>query len=791
MDAGYYHTIALKEDGSVWIWGSNDYGQLGNGDYPNNRSKPVYVLVESGGDTLNNIVSVAAGYKHSVALKNDRTVWAWGMNNTGQLGDNTNIPGTYSDIPVQVVGSGGGGSLTGIVAVAAGMEHTVALMDDGTVWTWGRNSEGQLGDGNMFTPSATPVQVLGYNGEGTLSGVVGIDAGDYHSLAVKEDGTVWAWGHNYWGQLGDGNSPENSKTPVQVVGYEGGGILTGIVAVSAADEHTVALKNGGTVWAWGRNNTGQLGDNTNIPGTDSDTPVQVTGEDGEGVLTDVIAIGAGGGQSASYTVAIEQDGTAWAWGVNSYGQLGNGNNPTGSDTPFKVAGYEGQGNLSGIVALGTGLWHTVSLMEDGTIWTWGRNDSGELGDGSTTTRYTPITITSAVGISAGTRHTAALLDDGTLRTWGYNEYGQLGDGTTNDSLIPVTVTTDGINPLTNIADVSCGGINYFSLISHYTVALMEDGTLRAWGQNTYGQLGDGTTDDRHLPVTVTTDGINPLINVASISSEISHTMAVLNDGTVKAWGRNFNGQLGNDTKDDSPLPVTVIWDHDDDPITAPIPLTNVDKIVTGSGHSVALLSNGTVRAWGNNDMGQLCNGTTDESLMPITVVWDHDDDPITDPIPLTNVASIAAGFLHTVFLLTDGTIKTSSWEDPYLPVTGTIDGTTPLTGVVAIDSGSGHVVALMDDNTVMAGGDNSYGQIGDGTTDTRDFPVTVLKDGTSPLTDVVAVSAGAGGSYTLFLRYDGIVQACGANSDGQLGDSTTTDKYLPVTTHIYNAGWNR
>ncbi len=352
--AGGGHTAALSTDGTVWAWGNNSSGQLGNGSNIHSYT-PVQTDIRS-------VSAISLGVGHTVGLKSDGTVWAWGENGYGQLGDGTNM---HSNVPVQVVG------LTDVAAVAAEYNHTVALKNDGTVWTWGQNNRGQLGDGTT-TESRVPVQVTG------LTDIAAVDAGDYHTAALKNDGTVWTWGDNSYGQLGDGTQ-ENSLSPVQVAG------LDGVVAVAAGGRyesgHTVALKEDGTVWAWGNNSTGQLGDGTRDYRL---SPVQVQDIGG------VTAVAAG----ERHTVALKEDGTAWAWGLNMRGQLGNGETELFRElTPI-------QANITDVAAIAVGHNHTVALKNDGTIWSWGENGNGKLGDGSVITRENPVRILGAAEIEA-------------------------------------------------------------------------------------------------------------------------------------------------------------------------------------------------------------------------------------------------------------------------------------------------------------------------------------------------------------------------------------------------------
>ena len=356
ISAGDKHTVALKNDGTVFAWGLNTYGQLGDGTYTN-RNTPVPVrapemtIVTTPVRGLTGIIAISARGYRTVALRNDGTVWAWGYNVGGELGDGTN---TNKNTPVQVR------NLSGIIAISAGELHTVALKNDGTVWAWGKNYYGQFGDGTT-TNSNTPVQISG------LTDVKAISAGAFNTVALKNDGTVWAWGLNSSGQLGNGTMTDSS-IPVQVSD------LTGITAISAGFvSHVVALKNDGTVWAWGRNGYGQLGNGTTA---DSSIPVQVSD------LTDVIAISAGD----SHTIALRNDGTVWAWGCNNNLQLGDGTNMN-RNTPVQVIGLRADG-----IAISAGGWHTVAMKNNHTVWAWGLNFSGQLGDGTTTDSYTPIQV---------------------------------------------------------------------------------------------------------------------------------------------------------------------------------------------------------------------------------------------------------------------------------------------------------------------------------------------------------------------------------------------------------------
>lgn len=347
IGSGQNHTLVVKADGSVWATGYNYYGQLGDGTTAQKLS-PVQV---SG---LSNVIAVSASSTatHSLAIKSDGSVWAFGNNTYGQLGDASQ---TNRSTPVQVVG------LSGVTAVAAGLCHSLALKGDGTLWSWGCNTNGQLGDS---TPNQrlTPAQVPG------LSGITAIAAGEKHSLALKTDGTLsgalWAWGSDVNGQIGDGVTTFGRYSPV--LG------MSGIVAIAAGDNHSLAAKNDGSAWAWGFNNNGQLGDGTTLQRL---SPVQVSN------VRHATAMSAG----TNHGLDLETTSTVWAWGANTTGQLGDGTN-TARPTPAVIQ------TLSRIVAIASGGTHSLALGWDGKVWLWGYGTNGQLGDGTTASRNLPYAL---------------------------------------------------------------------------------------------------------------------------------------------------------------------------------------------------------------------------------------------------------------------------------------------------------------------------------------------------------------------------------------------------------------
>jgi len=352
------------------------------------------------GSTIANAQKIAGGWSTSYYLCSDGTVRSWGHNDSLSLGIGTST--VASSVPVQVAG------LSNITSIAAGYYHGLAIKMDSTVWSWGGNQFGQLGDGTN-TNKGTAAQIAGLSG---IKQVSGGQAG-YHSLALKSNGTVWTWGKNTEGQLGIASPTAGINTPTLVPG------LTGIIAIAGGEYHSIALKNDGTVWSWGRNVEGQLGNGTQGAASFSSTPVQATG------VNSIVAIAGG----RYWSAALRSDGTIWTWGQNNYAQLGNGTQgaTSFSSTAVQVAG------ISSVTAIAASAFHGLALLSDSTVRAWGRNSDGQFGNGTTATfSLVPVTVAGAtqiVSIKCGTNYSLAKKLNGSMWNAGRNLYGQLGNGT--------------------------------------------------------------------------------------------------------------------------------------------------------------------------------------------------------------------------------------------------------------------------------------------------------------------------------------------------------------------------
>ena len=383
---------------------------------------------------------------------------------------------------------------SGMVAVAAGMNHTCAVTSGGAVWCWGWNTYGQLGDGTT-TLRLTPVTVSG------LTGVVSVGAGLFQTCALTGAGALTCWGRNDYGQVGDGTTT-NRLTPVAVTGMS-----SGVVSAAGGYFHTCALASLGHAQCWGRNYTGQLGDGTT---SDRVTPATVSG-----LGSGTVAVASGYYHGCART----SGGAVQCWGLNGDGQLGDG---TTSDrlAPATVVGFAG-----GVYTAAGGESHTCRLTSAGGVECWGRNADGQLGDGTTTTRVMPGAVSGLasgmVAVVAGAVHSCALTWAGGVWCWGDNSSGQLGDRTTTDRTTPVEAFRLG----SGVVSLAAGAL--------HTCAVRRGGGVLCWGYNGYGQLGDGTTTGRDAPVAVA-----GLTDAVAVTAGMNHTCAVTRGGAVWCWGLN-------------------------------------------------------------------------------------------------------------------------------------------------------------------------------------------------------------------------------------------------------------
>ena len=644
LEGGAEHTCAVLANRTVSCWGHDEFGQIGDGVAARLtvRARPTPV------EGLTDVTALSAGRSHNCAIRAGGTVSCWGANGSGQTG-----AGAYTDAEPRAVNVPG---VTGATAVAAGSSHSCAIVAAGEVRCWGSNAIGQLGNGATGS-SLTPVTVSG------ITGATALVAGNFFTCAILADRTVRCWGSNGNGQLGATTMTTTSRVPVTV-----GADLQNPRRIFAGSTFACVESADNRLRCWGEGRSGQFG-NGMLVATSTPSTVTLTGPFAGTALGDDFActVGAsgpscwgnnGGGQratgvfstatgglpeppngltgaasfaaGASHGCALLGDRRTLCWGAGGYGQLGNGG-ANGIPDPQAVTG------LTGVAQVVARDHHTCVRLSDRTVRCTGRAYTGLFGDGSTVgARFTygPVTgLANVAELAGGSFHTCARLMDGTIRCWGDNRDGQCGNGSTATAVTPVTVT--GLTGVTQLAlgqvftcalltagTIRCWGGNgggtlgrgYTDLFSHPTpeapvltvtgatavatglfhgCALLAGGTLRCWGGNSEGQIGDGTTMSRYTPVAVP-----GLVNVVKVVGGYQHTCALRGDGAVLCWGLNQSGQCGAPTATRNVLTPT------------PVPgIADAVDVVAGEFFSCARRRDGSTWCWGANDAWQLGGGT--------------------------------------------------------------------------------------------------------------------------------------------------------------------------------------
>jgi alpha-tubulin suppressor-like RCC1 family protein len=604
---GFAHTCALAPSGQAYCWGLNDLGQLGD-NTTTDRSTPV--AVQQGAVTF---TSITAGGYHTCGLTNAGAAYCWGYNGNGQLGDNTT---TQRNAPVAAQQTG-----VTFTSITGGIYNTCGLTGAGQAYCWGYNGSGQLGD-NSTTQRLTPVAVQ----QGGVT-FTSITAGGSHTCGLTGAGAAWCWGYNGYGQLGD-NTTTQRLTPVAV--QQGGVTFT---SITAGSQHTCGLTGAGAAYCWGSNIYGQLGDNTT---TDRHTPVALTG----GLSWSMVV----SSEDSVHTCAVKASSQlVYCWGHRFNGRVGDNSGYALQQTKPVTVG----GGLA-FIYLATGVYHTCGLTGAGAAWCWGDNTYGQLGDNTTTDRSAPVAVQQGgvtfTSITAGYRHTCGLTGAGAAWCWGYNGYGQLGDNSTTDRSTPVAVQQGGAT----FTSITAG--------NNFTCGLTSAGAAWCWGRNASGQLGDNTTAQRKVPTTVSGG-----LTFTSITGGNAHTCGLTVAGQAYCWGWNSNGQLGDNTTTQRLTPVAVQQGG-----------VTFTSITAGSQHTCGLTGAGAAYCWGYNAYGQLGDNTTTQRLTPVAVQQGG-----------VTFASITGGNVHTCGLTGAGAGAAYCW------------------------------------------GWNAYGQLGDNTTTRRLTPVAV------------------------------------------------------------------
>ena len=702
ISTGPYATSAIKTDGTIWSWGNDASGSLGQNTLSVNKSSPVQI------GALTTWSQSECGTEYTLAIKTDGTLWSWGKGIQGQLGINLGGIGTSRSSPVQI-GATPLAETNNWSLAANGNYHTIAIKTDGTMWSWGKNEYGQIGD-NAVINRSSPVQV------GALTTWSKIDGGDLYSMALKTDGTMWTWGYNANGELGQ-NNVINRSSPVQL----GAEITWSKIAANSG--FSMAIKTDSTMWSWGNNEFGQIGDNTVIKRS---SPVQV------GALTTWSQIAGG----RYHSIAIKTDGTMWTWGYNNFGQLGSNTTYNNKSSPVQVGG------LTTWSKIASSAYNSLAIKTDGTIWTWGYNINGQLGDNTILYRSSPVQVgalTTWLQAVVGYANTVAIKTDGTMWTWGRNELGQIGDNTVIYRSSPVQL----------------GALTTWSVISankHTNSAIETDGTWYSWGYNQSGQIGDNTVISRSSPTQIGA----AIYGWSQVSAKSESGAAVRADGSLWTFGYNTYGNIGDNTiiKRSSPVQVGVSTDW--------------SLVSLGINSVAAIKTNGTLWAWGQGTAGQVGNNANLNRSSPVQIG------------ALTTWSQVDGGAYHFVAKKTDGTL----WSFGY-NVSGNIgDGTNvyrsspvqigSLSTWSQVSGGNNRTAAIKADGTMWVWGGSGGGSLGLGGVDSRSSPVQLGAE----IYGWSRVSVGV--TYTVATKTDGTLWAFGYNGQGHLGNNSLITRSSPT-----------
>lgn len=751
-------SLAIKSDGTLWAWGRNDRGQLGDGTVVN-KSSPIQIGADS------NWLMVSGKGSFVAAIKTDGTLWSWGDGGFGRTGQNDTVS---LSSPTQI------GALSDWSYVSAGVQGTLAIKTDGTLWGWGRNIYGLLGNGAEQSVSS-PVQI------GALGNWAKVSQGGAISAAIKTDGTLWTWGYNSTGELGDGTVISKSS-PIQV------GALTTWNDVNATSQVISATKTDGTLWGWGNNANQAVG---NYSSTDYSSPVQVgaakktwsklakSGANTQMILTKsgmLYGVGnnsngqlgtnsvstvnhpviintsgewsefSGTHDNQSGAVVAKWDGTLWAWGYNAYGPLGDNtiisrSSPVqiGSDTDWISSSYSG--------------WTSVAINRKTDLFAWGLNNEGQLGQNDIVNRSSPVQIAGTWQMATANYYSiAAIRTDNTLWAWGYNVYGQLGIGNVDSKSSPVQV---GVR--------SDWMYVTGSLYSTYGI-IENNATLYAWGNNGAGQLGVGNTTNEYTPQSVTT-------GVASVAACIESMMFVKSDGTLWATGGNAYGQLGRNNTTSVSTPAQVGSD------------TDWAAVAACENAFIILKNNGTLWFVGQADSFG-ASGTftiTSNQSSPVQVGsatdWAYITGKTRGAFALTNNGEIYGWGRSTYGDLANNTIYFNYYLSPYKVGSSAV--------WKSIGMGAQTRLGIKLNGTLWAWGSNGFGVYGNNTTEavTGTKSLSPIQIGSDANWSQVYINCAtsANEQSALAIKTDGTLWSWGCNEAyGQLGQGDVINRSSPV-----------
>ena len=808
IDAGQGFVCALSSGGAAYCWGQDNDGQLGNNSTTNTD---VPVAVSTSGDLSGVTLTQIAGAQDSTCALATTSLYCWGLNSSGQVGNaatavNVKVPAAVTVQPT---------------TISAGDTHSCELRS-GKAWCWGDNTYGELGN---YTTIASTVPVA-VNTSGALSGVTltQISAGEYFTCAVSTAGAVYCWGYDSSGQLGN-NSTTQSTVPVAV---STSGVLSGVTLtqVSAGDGAACALSATGAVYCWGAGSSGQLGNGSTSQST---TPVTVTTS---GVLSGVTLTQVSVSQEGSAACGLSSAGAAYCWGLGTSGQLGN-NSTSSSSAPVAVTTTGTALAGATLASVSVGAASACALGATGAAYCWGSDSNGQLGNNSTSQSSTAVAVTTSgtlsgvtlTQINAGASHTCALAAAGAAYCWGLDSNGQLGNNSTSQSTTAVAVSTSGVLSGVKVAQVSggnastcatdtngaayCWGQNSSGQLgnpdtgSNFTAAVaviseptmisagydhacaIRNGNAYCWGDNTYGELGNNSTTTQFNTEVQVSAPSGGAVTWAQISAGAYYTCGLTTTGAAYCWGQDSNGQLGNNTSGSTNylLPTAV---------SAPSGgAVTWAQISAGPGHACALTTTGAAYCWGAGTNGDLGDGNTTGVTIPTAV-----SAPSSGAVTWAQIAAPVAGAASCAVTTTgaaycwgsnsSGQIGDGNTTNQYSP-TAVSTASTPMSGVpiVQVSPGYDFACALGANGDEYCWGDQTQGELGNGVTSSSSDQLTPVAVTTSGVLAGVTLTQIAAGGYSgprqdCALSSAGAAYCWGTGSNGELGNNSTSGSNVPV-----------
>lgn len=764
VDSDGNTTCAISTDSKTYCWGLNNYGQTGTSAAGTTVASPTAV-VQGGMPAGATIRQISVGSNsHTCAVASDNKAYCWGLNSSGQLGDGTTVD---KSVPTAVAaGVIPAGSF--IRQISTGSTHTCAIASDNKAYCWGAGGSWQLGTGNNSSSNTAVAVVQGSMPAGAT--VRQIAAGSSRTCAIASDNKAYCWGNNGNGQLGDGTTGTKlTPTPVSQGAMPAGATIR---QISGENAHTCAIASDNKAYCWGANGAGRLGNNST---TGSSLPVAVSlGAMPANQMVRQITTG------TDFACVIASDNNEYCWGDNTNGELGTGNT-TGSLVPVAVTqGATPAGATA--VQIASGGAHSCTIESDGNMYCRGFNSNRPLGDGTSTTRLAPtatLTVTNsnamiAQQVSTGSNHTCAIASDNKAYCWGTSLYGQIGDGGTTQRNSPVAVVQGAIPAGVNLKRIT-------AVNDHGTCAIGSDNKAYCWGRNNYGQVGDGGTTQRNSPVAVVQGALPSGSMLLSITQGSNHTCAIASDNKAYCWGFNGTGQLGDASTTQRTSPTAMSQG------AVPAGLT-VNQVSGGNAHTCLVAADNKAYCSGDNSYGQLGDNTSifrtslvavNQGAIPagatinqISVGFYH-----TCVVASDNKA-------YCWGRNTSGQLGDNSTTNRLVPV-AVAQGAIPAgVTILKIAAGRDETCVLASDNKAYCWGLNTNGQVGDNTVTQRLTPVAVLR-GAMPVGATFKDIVFESNSHVCGIASDNATYCWGINSFGNLGDGTMFTSRIPTAVNPF------